>query len=142
MEGLGGIIAFAMGWLVAQMIKMFAVLTSSGRMSRKEAYAWFAKSCRGGGMPSGHTSSFVALTIYIGCLQGFGSVIFALSACMTVMVVYDALNVRRSVGEIGQEMKRAGKIKKVAMGHTMSEVAAGAIVGAVVGWVTWIVLGG
>jgi hypothetical protein len=139
MEGLGGIAAFLVGWFVSQTIKIFTEWASRGKISGKEAFALLVKS-RSGGMPSGHTASFVALTTYIGCSQGFGSMIFALSACVVMIVVYDAVNVRRSVGEIGQELKKEGKIDRVVRGHTMIEVIVGGVVGALIGWGVWMVL--
>ena len=57
---------------------------------------------KSGGMPSGHTASFTAVTVIIGFLTGFDSVLFALSVCNTLIIIYDATNVRYAVGEHGR----------------------------------------
>ena len=139
MEGFGGIIAFVAGWFISQVIKIFTEWARMGKMNKKEVFALLVKS-RSGGMPSGHSASFVALTTYLGMFEGFGSGVFALAVCMTMIVIYDALNVRRSVGEMGKVMKKERKIKRVVMGHSVPEVIVGGLLGIVVGMgVFWLV---
>ena len=139
MEGFGGLIAFAVGWLMSQIIKVFTEWAGAGKMSGREIFALLVKS-RSGGMPSGHTASFLALATYLGLWQGLNSAVFALAVGVAVIVTYDAVNVRWSVGEIGRVMKREGKIKRVVAGHKMLEVIAGGILGIAVGlgvyWLT------
>lgn len=50
-------------------------------------------------MPSSHSSFVMALTMSIGFTQGFDSVVFAISAVMSFVVMYDAAGVRRSAGQ-------------------------------------------
>jgi len=138
MEALGSLVAFVVGWLISQVTKIFTEWIQLGKISGKEVFALLVKS-RSGGMPSGHTASFVALSTYLGLFEGFNSGIFALAAGVAVIVVYDALNVRRSVGEIGHVMKREGKLKRVVEGHSMPEVVVGGLLGAIVGIVVWLV---
>ena len=98
-----------------------------------------------GGMPSSHSALVVACTTAIGRLYGVGEPVFALSAVLSVVVMYDACNVRRSAGDtaklvnqILQHVERltaqdfAEDLKEV-MGHTPLQVAAGAVLGLVVG---------
>lgn len=54
-----------------------------------------------GNMPSTHTASTVALTVVVGFSQGFDSAVFAVAAMLTLVVAYDAMHVRRAVGEQG-----------------------------------------
>ena len=97
---------------------------------------------KSGGMPSGHTASFSAVTGTIGFLSGFNSTVFALAVCMTSILIYDATNVRHSVGEHGEiinqlideknlKLNEAEKIAhlRVVEGHTVPEVVAGLILG-------------
>jgi len=126
--------------MVSQLIKIFVEWKGAGKLDGKDVLALSMKS-RSGGMPSGHTASFVALAMYLGFFEGFDSGIFALAVGVTVIVVYDALNVRRSVGEIGQVMEKAGKVKRVVKGHSVPEIIAGALVGVAVGWGVWSMVG-
>ena len=94
-----------------------------------------------GGMPSSHTALMVSLTIIIGSTLGFGTAAFALSFCITTIVMYDATGVRWEKGKQGQVLNEI--IRKVIIngepiyhenlkelvGHTHLEVAGGAVIG-------------
>ena len=87
-------------------------------------------------MPSGHTASFLALTTFLGVQNGFLSQICVLSLCVSIIVIYDAINVRYAVGEQGKMLNviamdhnyKKNKVK-VVEGHTVSQVIVGAIIG-------------
>ncbi len=131
------LIAFILGFIVAQLSKLVtALVRQKGKLSKDEALAWLVRS---GGMPSGHAASFVAATTMIGFLKGFDSAIFALAVCTTIIIMYDAMNVRYAVGEQGKVLNKfiLSKKKKlrVVEGHTMPEVLVGIIIGVVCGLV-------
>ena len=138
-DGIGGIIAFVFGWFFAQTGKLLGDMIAMGRpLKWNEIVDCYVRS---GGMPSGHTASFVALTTYFGMQYGFMSGLFALSAAMTAIVVYDAVNVRYAVGEQGKLLniiaesdhnKKTRKMK-VVEGHTIPQAIAGAILGIIIG---------
>ena len=134
-DGLYILIAFCAGWLIAQSTKfIIAVVSGKGKNNFKDALKHFFKS---GGMPSGHTASFVAATITIGFLNGFNSSIFALSAAMTAIIVYDATHVRYAVGEQGKLLNEIAKkdgirtTKPIALveGHTIPQAIVGGLIG-------------
>ncbi len=52
-----------------------------------------------GGMPSAHTALVVSLTVAMARKEGFASPMFALALCFAVVVMYDAMGVRRAAGE-------------------------------------------
>ena len=139
MNGIGGIIAFLVAWLVSHVLKVIVTWAKKGRMSAGEA---LGIAFRSGGMPSGHTADMVALSTYMGLWGGFDSAVFALAICVTVIVIYDAMNVRYAVGEMGKELNRvAGKKMRVYEGHTIWEVVVGAILGVVVGLSVFLLTG-
>lgn len=78
------------GWIAAQSIKFIISL-------RKNGITW-SDTIQSGGMPSSHTAFMVSLTTIVGIGQGFLSAIFALSAGVTAIVIYDSLGVRRTTG--------------------------------------------
>ena len=97
-----------------------------------------------GGMPSSHTGLVVALSTRVGILQGFDSIPFAICAVFAVVVMYDAVNVRQSVGlqairinQLLDEYDETHKINqdrlRIILGHTPVEVLAGTAVGIVCG---------
>ena len=138
-EGWYALVAFALGFLVAQTWKLISGLirgrSTTEIVNLKTAIGYFSRS---GGMPSGHTASFTAASIYIGYLYGFGSGIFALAACVWLVVVYDAIHVRYAVGEQGKALNKLLREAKqpelpVVEGHTMSQVVVGALIGAIIG---------
>ena len=138
MEGWYTLLVFGLGFLVAQFWKLVAGLLTgdrpSGKMDLKTAIGYFSRS---GGMPSGHTASFTAASIYLGLVFGFGSGLFALAICTWIIVVYDATHVRYAVGEQGKALNellvKAGKKElPLVEGHTMPQVIVGAIIGVVI----------
>ena len=147
-DGIWTILAFVTGFVVAQLIKFLI-----GVMSGEKRSAWMRSFgsavgylTRSGGMPSGHAASFTAATIFLGCSQGFNSVIFALAMCVTVIVIYDAVNVRYAVGEQGKILTALTKVKEISFkkktrvveGHTIPQVAVGMIIGTIIGVLFWL----
>jgi uncharacterized protein len=88
-----------------------------------------------GNMPSAHSATMVALTTVIGLKDGADSAIFAVSLVIMCIVIYDAMQVRRAVGEQGRAIKALlAKVKLTnkpyqANGHTPPEVAIGGLLG-------------
>ena len=90
-------------------------------------------------MPSAHSATVVSLAVSIGLYEGWNSAIFALATLFAAVVIYDATMVRYSSGQQGDMINRLiskqyTNIKplRVAHGHTVLEVTAGAIIGALV----------
>ena len=137
-EGLGGLLAFVIGWFVAQTSKfVIDLVEAKGRITGREAFNCFFKS---GGMPSGHTASFSGLTTFFIGQFGIFAPISVLALCMTIIVVYDAVNVRYAVGEQGKFLNNMASEKginskqvKVIEGHTIPQVIVGAILGITIG---------
>ena len=136
--GLGGLLAFIIGWFVAQLGKLLGdLIRSKGQMSLHDVVDCFVRS---GGMPSGHTASFAGLTTFFICKFGIFAPISILSLCTAIIVVYDAVNVRYAVGEQGKLlnvmiMDRNYKKKKVKVveGHTIPQAIVGGILGVGIG---------
>jgi acid phosphatase family membrane protein YuiD len=91
-------------------------------------------------MPSVHTATVVSLMTVIGLIQGIESSTFAIATLFAVIVMYDAVMVRRSSGEQGvalhaliREQKSKVQLPRAAKGHEPLEVAVGAIIGLGVG---------
>lgn len=138
-DGICVILAFVLGFVFAQVSKLvISLISRRGKMSLKEALECLVRS---GGMPSGHAASFVGATVAMGWLRGFTSVECAICVCMSVIIIYDAVNVRYAVGEQGKllnEIARSdGNVKtkpqKLVEGHTVSEVIVGMVIGFTIG---------
>lgn len=99
---------------------------------------------RTGGMPSSHSSMVTALATSIGFSYGVSSPIFTLSLFYGILIIRDALGVRRAAGvqaqvlnKLGAQLARGGladfePVKEV-VGHTPSEVSVGVLLGFFVG---------
>lgn len=130
------VLAPFLGWFTAHVVKFILALVASG--GREKSLRIFF---RAGGMPSSHSAVMVATLTVIGGVEGVGSALFGLGVAVTALVIYDALNVRRSVGEQGDVLRKVAAHTKVetrfftAYGHTPTEVIAGGIVGLLVGWI-------
>ena len=132
-------LAFALGWFVAQAIKLVAgIIRQKGKVTFADIRYYMFKS---GGMPSGHTASFVSLDTTLALLYGFDTPVFAVAVCATMIFVYDAVNVRYAVGEHGKLLNEIAesdknprtKPQKIVEGHTIPQVIVGAILGAALG---------
>lgn len=125
-----------LGWFSAHLVKFLIALIASGGKDRD-----LGVFVRAGGMPSSHTAVMFATTVVIGARQGVGSAIFGLAVAVTAIIIYDALNVRRSVGEQGDVLRKVVAHTKVddrfmvAYGHTLPEVIGGALVGLAVAYI-------
>lgn len=124
----------ALGWLLAQGLKYAINLRKDG-LQLRDLYA-------SGGFPSSHTASTVALAAYIGATDGWTSHIFAIAAVFAAVVMYDAVGVRRAVGEHSKLLRDLAAQKKVnyrvrglhtALGHSPVEVLGGLALGTVIG---------
>ena len=52
-----------------------------------------------GGMPSSHSAGVMGLSTLVGILQGFDSIIFAVSLGVSLIIMYDAAGLRRAAGK-------------------------------------------
>lgn len=97
-----------------------------------------------GNMPSTHSASVTALLVVIGLRDGVDSGLFGLALLFTIIVMYDSVILRRSVGDQGravQELIRSIKsavlLPRAAKGHTPYELIIGAILGVIIGLVVF-----
>jgi len=94
-----------------------------------------------GGMPSSHSAGVMGLSTIVGILQGFDSIIFAVSLGFSLIIMYDAAGLRRAAGKTAACLNRmmedfynhdlqsvGGKLKEL-LGHTPLEVFMGAVFG-------------
>ena len=126
------LIAPISGWVVAQSIKFGLTLRKDG--------VKIGDAVQSGGMPSSHAAFMVALTTVVGLNYGISDVLFGIVFALTAIIIYDALGVRRTTGQQTEVIKQIAKIGKYrvgtidnAKGHTVPEVAVGALVGVAVG---------
>lgn len=131
------LVAAATAWFIAQAIKMILSFIENKQIDWSLATA-------SGGMPSSHTAFVIAATTMIGKTEGMESSMFALAVVLSIVVMYDAMNVRRAVGHMGQTLNqiinninKSGKVNvenvKEILGHSPLQVLAGLVLGLVVG---------
>ena len=129
-------------WFFSQFIKTFIAFCGSSVHTFSvffDLLIW-----RTGGMPSSHSALVTALSTTIGLRQGISSDLFIFSLFSAMIVIRDAMGVRRSSGlqakilnELGAKMAETTHIPfkpvKEIQGHTPIEVFAGSIVGILIG---------
>jgi len=94
------------------------------------------------GMPSGHSAIIVSLATIVGLEEGFQSPLFAVSFILTIIVIRDALGIRRYLGEHGhvlnilvndlkndQVLDQEYPLLLERIGHTPAQVIAGSLLG-------------
>ncbi len=123
------------GWLVAQVLKTLIHLFFTKKFVAERLIG-------SGGMPSSHSATVCALAASAGILYGVSSFEFAISLIMAIIVMYDAMGVRRETGiqarvlnemldifaDMGSDMSPQDKLKEF-VGHTPLQVLMGAILG-------------
>lgn len=133
------LIAGIIAWAIAQTIKVIIDSIFSRKITLKGFFA-------SGGMPSSHSSFVCSLTTVIGYTYGLDSVYFAICATFSMIVMYDAFNVRRSAGEQAKALNKViealmknhvldgEETLKVILGHSPLQVFAGMVLGIIVGF--------
>ncbi|MFV0352259.1 MAG: divergent PAP2 family protein [Oscillospiraceae bacterium] len=125
------------GWLSAQILKTIVQFVVSGRFSGERLIG-------AGGWPSSHSALVCSLLMGVARKEGLSSPLFALSFVLAVVVMYDAMGVRRETGKqakvINQLMdelssdddegqqEETKKLKEM-VGHTPFQVLSGALLG-------------
>ena len=96
-------------------------------------------------MPSSHAATSIAVWTVVLLKDGPSSGLFGLATLCALIICYDAVKVRRSVGEQGEAIQKVIKkqsldikLPRAARGHTPVEVIAGSLLGVVVGTVVFI----
>ena len=132
----------ACGWLIAQILKTLIHMFFTKKFVAERLVG-------SGGMPSSHAATVCALATASNMIYGAGSFEFAISLILALIVMYDAMGVRRETGiqakklndiiRIFAEMGRTDistdeKLKEF-VGHTPLQVLMGAILGIIVGMV-------
>jgi acid phosphatase family membrane protein YuiD len=125
-------------WFMAQLIKTAVVLLGGRKRSIRElleTVIW-----RSGGMPSSHSSMVAAIATSTAFRSGLRSDLFVVSLFFALIVMRDAMGVRRSSGLQGRTLNNLGRqlaekhgvefhpVKEI-HGHTPLEVVIGGLMG-------------
>ena len=94
------------------------------------------------GMPSSHAAMVVSLATIVGLIQGFNSPLFAVCLIFGLLVVRDALGLRRYLGQYNEIINNLIKNSKdnfapnrafpelaEKIGHTAAQIIAGSLLG-------------
>ena len=92
-------------------------------------------------MPSSHSAVVTSLATLVGKYEGVETSIFAVALIMAFIVMYDACNLRKAVGNQAKFLNDLLKEKNTTnyekfqelTGHTVIQVIAGFIIGLIVG---------
>ena len=128
-----------LGWFCAQGIKIILELVLNRTFSIERLFG-------SGGMPSSHSATVTALAVTTAARYGFSGFEFPLAFFFAFIVMYDARGVRRETGEqakainamikfienMGTDIPGPDEFKEL-VGHTPLQVAAGAVLGLIVG---------
>lgn len=128
----------AIACLLAQLFKPFIAMIVGDGFDIKRIYST-------GGMPSSHTAAVVGLTTSIGNIYGVGSHYFAICAVFGLIVIHDAMGIRKEAGKQAELLNQWSEIfsedgritqanLKTMLGHTFSQVFFGAILGLIIGF--------
>jgi len=132
--------------VVAQTLKLLFYLLVERRLE-------WERLMETGGMPSSHSATVASLAVGVGLYEGWNSSLFAISVVLAVIVMYDATGVRRAAGMharllnqlveelqvIFQKGPQPEPLKEL-LGHTYLEVLVGALLGALMAWISYSML--
>ena len=130
--------------IAAQLIKVILNLIIVGKFIPERM--WGA-----GGMPSSHSATVCAMVVSTGRYCGTNSTYFAIALILSIIVMYDAMGVRRETGEQAKVLNQmlsewmdasaqslpflGDKKLKEMVGHTPFQVLMGAALGIAVGFI-------
>lgn len=138
----------AAAWAIAQIIKTIIDFFINGKLSLERLVG-------SGGMPSCHSATVCSLATIIMLKHGTDSTLFAISAMLAIIVMYDARGVRRETGTqaviINQiveylsdplnprykDPEFSQKKLKELIGHTPFQVVLGAILGIIIAVISY-----
>ena len=124
------LMAGLVSWFVAQVLKTIIHLAIYKKLEIERLFG-------DGGMPSGHSATVAAVCTMCGLVCGLGSVEFAISAIMAIIVCHDAMGVRRETGKQAVILNELLKTfegghypdLKELVGHTPLQVIMGILIG-------------
>ena len=135
------LVSAALGWLVAQLLKTLIDIWYNKSFSPDRLWG-------SGGMPSSHSATVCALATSSVLKYGFGGYEFAVSFIFAVVVMYDAMGVRRETGKqakllnmildndmFGENFEHFEEKLKEFVGHTPLQVFMGAVLGIVIAFI-------
>lgn len=129
------LICGCVAWLCAQVLKTLIYWGMNRHLDISRLFG-------DGGMPSGHSATVMAMAVCSGIRYGMGSFEFAVTIMLAIIVMHDAMGVRLETGKqakaikeiaqlleaLGQDVTNEEKLKEF-VGHTPSQVVAGALLG-------------
>lgn len=127
------------GWFIAQVLKTIIYVILTKQFSAERLVG-------SGGMPSSHSATVCALVTATYMEYGMSGYEFAIAATFAIIVMYDAMGVRREAGkqakilneminiftDMGNSFKSTEEKLKEFVGHTPLQVLMGAILGILV----------
>ena len=137
-------------WIISQLIKVVINVIVEKQFSSERLFG-------DGGMPSGHSATVTGLMSVAGWCYGFDSIIFAICFILAVIVMHDAMGVRRETGKQAATIKqladalngliterdeqvRVEKLKEL-VGHTPLQVFFGLLLGVLVSVIFFAIAG-
>ena len=129
-------------WLIAQILKTVIHFAIYRKLEVERLFG-------DGGMPSGHSATVSSVCTMCGLFYGLGSVEFAISAILAIIVCHDAMGVRRETGRQAVILNELLKTfesghtpdLKELVGHTPFQVLMGALLGVLVAFVYGMIIG-
>ena len=133
------LVSACLGWFVAQILKTIIDMWATGSFKLERMYG-------NGGMPSSHSATVCAMVTSTLFAYGVGSFEFAVTFILALVVMIDAMGVRRETGKQAKLLNMMmeqdfwnfddpavfEKRLKEFVGHTPLQVLVGAILGIII----------
>lgn len=140
------VMSAGLSWGLAQIIKTIIHLILTKKFVAERLIG-------SGGMPSCHSATVCALTTSIIINEGIQSPLFAIAFIQAIIVMYDAMGVRRETGiqakvlneitevieKMGSDLSNDAKLKEF-VGHTPLQVFFGALLGIIIALIYCLVI--
>lgn len=129
-----------LGWFISGSIKFLINYLNHGSKAKELV--------GNGGFPSTHTTIVISTTTALGFKNGFDSDLFAIGICLSLIIVMDAMGIRKALGSHAKNINSINNTLSISdmkhrekQGHTSFEILGGVLVGGIIGYIFHIVNG-
>ncbi len=126
--------------ITVPLFALFFAICVKGFVHALKGHFSMARMFGSGGMPSAHSTFVVSLATSMGMKFGVWSDMFLMALVFSIIIIYDAMNVRYQAGLHAKILNRMNHPKEEELNESIGHTPAEALVGGIIGFWTAVLL--